>query len=71
MYRSLISCCVVDEGDCDEFLLLQISLVAGWKEVKKIIKEDPRYSKFSSSDRVCQASNSAATVVQKHRPISF
>lgn len=28
-----------------------ISLVAGWKEVKKIIKEDPRYSKFSSSDR--------------------
>ena len=24
-----------------------------WKEVKKLIKEDPRYHKFSSSDRVC------------------
>jgi len=28
-----------------------ISLTSTWKEVKKMIKEDPRYSKFSSSDR--------------------
>lgn len=30
-----------------------ISLVSQWKDVKKLIKEDARYSKFSSSDRVC------------------
>nr|XP_039260774.1 early endosome antigen 1-like [Styela clava] len=29
----------------------QIELTSTWKEVKKLIKEDPRYSKFSSSDR--------------------
>ncbi|XP_041371055.1 transcription elongation regulator 1-like [Gigantopelta aegis] len=29
----------------------QISLSSSWKEVKKLIKEDPRYTKFSSSDR--------------------
>lgn len=29
----------------------QISLTASWKESRKLIKEDPRYSKFSSSDR--------------------
>ncbi|XP_029924126.1 transcription elongation regulator 1 isoform X1 [Myripristis murdjan] len=28
-----------------------ITLTTTWKEVKKIIKEDPRYIKFSSSDR--------------------
>jgi len=28
-----------------------VSLVSTWKEIKKQIKEDPRYSKFSSSDR--------------------
>ncbi|CAH2277127.1 transcription elongation regulator 1 isoform X2 [Pelobates cultripes] len=28
-----------------------ITLTSTWKEVKKIIKEDPRYIKFSSSDR--------------------
>jgi len=28
-----------------------ISLTSTWKEIKKQIKEDPRYSKFSSSDR--------------------
>ena len=33
-------------------LLGQISLTSTWKEVKKMIKDDPRYSKFSSSDRV-------------------
>jgi len=31
----------------------EITLTSQWKEVKKMIKEDPRYSKFSSSDRVC------------------
>jgi len=30
-----------------------ITLTSQWKDVKKLIKEDPRYSKFSSSDRVC------------------
>lgn len=30
----------------------EFSLTSTWKEVKKLIKEDPRYSKFSSSDRV-------------------
>ena len=29
-----------------------VTLTSTWKEVKKLIKEDPRYSKFSSSDRV-------------------
>lgn len=29
----------------------EISLTSTWKEVKKQIKDDPRYSKFSSSDR--------------------
>ena len=29
-----------------------ITLTSSWKEAKKVIKEDPRYSKFSSSDRV-------------------
>lgn len=28
-----------------------IALTSQWKDVKKLIKEDPRYSKFSSSDR--------------------
>ncbi|XP_049598678.1 transcription elongation regulator 1 isoform X4 [Syngnathus scovelli] len=31
--------------------ILQITLTTTWKEVKKIIKEDPRCIKFSSSDR--------------------
>ncbi len=30
----------------------EVTLTSTWKEVKKVIKEDPRYSKFSSSDRV-------------------
>lgn len=34
------------------FAFCQISLTSSWKEVKKLIKDDPRYSKFSSSDRV-------------------
>ena len=29
-----------------------VTLTSTWKEIKKQIKEDPRYSKFSSSDRV-------------------
>jgi transcription elongation regulator 1 len=29
----------------------EVTLTSHWKEIKKIIKEDPRYSKFSSSDR--------------------
>jgi transcription elongation regulator 1 len=29
-----------------------ITLTSRWKDIKKQIKDDPRYSKFSSSDRV-------------------
>ena len=29
-----------------------LTLTSRWKEIKKAIKEDPRYTKFSSSDRV-------------------
>ena len=32
----------------------EVKLTSRWKEVKKIIKDDPRYAKFSSSDRVCR-----------------
>jgi len=28
-----------------------VALTSSWKEIKKLIKEDPRYSKYSSSDR--------------------
>ncbi|XP_026470923.1 LOW QUALITY PROTEIN: transcription elongation regulator 1-like [Ctenocephalides felis] len=31
--------------------LQQVTLTSSWKEVKKIIKEDPRYTKFSSSEK--------------------
>lgn len=31
----------------------EVSLTSTWKEIKKIIKEDPRYTKFASSERVC------------------
>lgn len=32
----------------------EITLTSTWKEVKKLIKDDPRCSKFSSSDRKCE-----------------
>ncbi|XP_014259176.1 transcription elongation regulator 1-like isoform X1 [Cimex lectularius] len=32
----------------------ECSLSSTWKEIRKIIKDDPRYSKFSSSDRKCE-----------------
>uniref|UniRef100_A0A0A9Z774 Transcription elongation regulator 1 n=4 Tax=Lygus hesperus TaxID=30085 RepID=A0A0A9Z774_LYGHE len=32
----------------------ECTLSSSWKEVRKAIKEDPRYSKFSSSDRKCE-----------------
>ncbi|XP_077448716.1 transcription elongation regulator 1 isoform X3 [Stigmatopora argus] len=35
----------------DETTMVNITLTTTWKEVKKIIKEDPRCIKFSSSDR--------------------
>ena len=31
-----------------------ISLDAAWKDVKKDLKDDPRYTKFSSSDKKCE-----------------
>lgn len=30
----------------------EVTLVSTWKEIKKIIRDDPRYSKFASSERV-------------------
>lgn len=30
----------------------EVTLTSQWKEIKKKIKDDPRYTKFSSSDRV-------------------
>ncbi|KAK9509007.1 hypothetical protein O3M35_006424 [Rhynocoris fuscipes] len=32
----------------------ECTLSSSWKEVRKAIKDDPRYSKFSSSDRKCE-----------------
>lgn len=29
-----------------------VSLISSWKEIKKLIKEDPRYTKFASSEKV-------------------
>ncbi|XP_037088891.1 transcription elongation regulator 1-like, partial [Pollicipes pollicipes] len=33
---------------------LNVELASSWKDVKKQMKDDPRYSKFSSSDRKCE-----------------
>lgn len=30
----------------------EVSLVSSWKEIKRMIRDDPRYSKFASSERV-------------------
>ena len=35
----------------------ELTLTSRWKEVKKMIKEDARYTKFSSSDRVSGSVN--------------
>ncbi|PNF26329.1 hypothetical protein B7P43_G02672 [Cryptotermes secundus] len=32
----------------------EVTLTSSWKEIKKLVKDDPRYSKFSSSDRKCE-----------------
>lgn len=32
--------------------LPQITLTSSWKEVKKLIRDDPRYLKYNSSDKV-------------------
>ncbi|CAB3367370.1 Hypothetical predicted protein [Cloeon dipterum] len=32
----------------------EVTLTSTWKEIRRIIKEDPRYSKFSSSERKCE-----------------
>ena len=31
-----------------------ITLDSSFKDIKKLIKEDPRYSRYSSSDRKCE-----------------
>lgn len=41
-YRKLLS-------ECKE-----ITLDSSFKEIKKLIKDDPRYAKYSSSDRKCE-----------------
>merc|ERR1740128_1202128 len=33
---------------------MSVELTSSWKDVKKLIKEDVRYAKFSSSDRKCE-----------------
>jgi len=33
---------------------MNVELNSNWKDVKKLIKDDPRYCKFSSSDRKCE-----------------
>ena len=35
-----------------------LSLTVNWKKVRSLIKDDPRYAKFSSSDRVSFSSKS-------------
>lgn len=30
----------------------EVNLISNWKEIKKIIREDARYTKFASSERV-------------------
>ena len=36
----------------------QVTLTCKWKDIKKVVKDDPRYSRFSSSDRVsCNSSS--------------
>jgi len=32
--------------------IADVSLVSNWKDVKKLIRDDPRYTKFASSERV-------------------
>ncbi|KAI5706111.1 hypothetical protein M8J75_004936 [Diaphorina citri] len=32
----------------------EVTLSSSWKDIRKLIKEDPRYTKFSSSDRRCE-----------------
>lgn len=37
--------------------LPKMELTSSWKDVKKVVKEDPRYLKFNSSDRVSRFCN--------------
>lgn len=32
--------------------IADVSLISNWKDVKKLIRDDPRYTKFASSERV-------------------
>ena len=36
------------------YLIVQVSLDADWKDIKKDLADDPRYTKFSSSDKKCE-----------------
>lgn len=31
---------------------VEVTLTSSWKEIRRLIKEDPRYTKFASSERV-------------------
>lgn len=48
--------------------LLQITLTTSWKEVKKVIKDDPRCIKFSSSDRVRDTHSNSEHLQQLKTP---
>jgi len=37
----------------DEFINPVQLMTIGWRDARRLIKDDPRFSKFSSSDRVC------------------
>lgn len=33
--------------------LPQIALTSSWKEIKKLVRDDPRYLKYNGSEKVC------------------
>jgi len=37
----------------DEFVNPVQLMTISWRDVRRLIKDDPRFAKFSSSDRVC------------------
>ncbi|XP_043461407.1 transcription elongation regulator 1-like isoform X1 [Leptopilina heterotoma] len=45
---------VLDEIWSSSEFPVSSELTASWKEIKKLLKDDPRYIKFSSSDRKCE-----------------
>ncbi|KAF0038643.1 hypothetical protein F2P81_009127 [Scophthalmus maximus] len=50
---------------------IMITLTTTWKEVKKVIKEDPRCIKFSSSDRYITAKADFRTLLKETKFITY